>query len=131
MMKKILFVLFFSSIAIMGCSSSKTSGLSVDSEYQRVLFGDSSMSSYIRVDDISTQEVSGHTRGVVRLENLDDHSQALEYRFYWYDENGLEVSMKPGAWKRVLIGGKEMESLSEVSISPKGKNFRLQVRASK
>lgn len=130
MMKKVLFVLFFSCIAIMGCSS-KTSGLSVDSEYQRVLFGDSSLSSYIRVDDISTQEVNDHTRGIVRLENLDDYSQILEYRFYWYDEDGLEVNINPGAWKRVVIGGKEMESLSQVSVSPKGKNFRLQVRASK
>lgn len=130
MMKKILFILLFCSVAIIGCSA-KTSGLSVDSEYQRVLFGDSAMSSYLRVGDISTQDVNGHTRGVVKLENLDDYSQTLEYRFHWYDDDGLDVNIKPGAWKRIVIGGKEIESVSQVSVSPKGKHFRLQIRAAK
>ncbi|RQW63244.1 DUF1425 domain-containing protein [Vibrio viridaestus] len=129
-MKKSLIFIFISMVMLAGCAGSKSSGLSVDSEYQKVLFGDSSMSSYLRVDDISTEEVNGHTRGVVKLENLDDYTRTLEYRFSWYDDNGLEVNTKPGAWKQVIIGGKEMSSLSQVSVSPKGKNFRLQVRAS-
>jgi len=127
---KVLFVLLMSSLVLAGCSTTRNSGLSVDSEYQRVLFGDSAMSSYLRVDDISTQVINDHTRGVVRLESLENANRTIEYRFSWYDDNGLEVNTKPSAWKQVIIGGRDMVSLSQVSISSKGKNFRLQVRAS-
>jgi uncharacterized protein YcfL len=54
----------------------------------------------------------------------------LQYRFYWYDNEGLEVNTQPGPWKQIIVRGEETVSLSEVSVNPNGTQFRVQIRAS-
>jgi uncharacterized protein YcfL len=52
----------------------------------------------------------------------------IQYRYYWYDDNGLEVNAKPSSWKQTIVGGYETRTLSEVSINPNGTQFRVQIR---
>ncbi len=125
-MKKILLVIL-SMFAIVACSSN-TSGLRIDGHSQKVLFGDSSMSRTLSVDDISTLQVDGHARGVVSLTSNISSDLDLLYRFYWYDAQGLEVNTQVGNWKRLIIRGKETRSISEVSVNPAATQFRVQIR---
>ncbi len=116
------------SVVLAGCSNSQSVGLTVDGEFHRVIMGDSRLADVISVEDISSVLVNEHTRGVVRVKNNDGSDYDIQYRFYWYDENGLEVNRQPGAWKHVLIHGGDEISLSEVSLSPNGSEFRVQIR---
>ncbi|MDW6003676.1 YcfL family protein [Vibrio mangrovi] len=125
-MKK--WLLSFVVFAFVGCTNTHTAGLTVDSEYQRILFGDNVLASEVEVKDISTAEVNDHTRGVVRVKNKTSSDQHIQYRFYWYDEQGLEVNARPGPWRQAIIRGMDEVSLSEVSVSPKAVNFRVQIR---
>lgn len=128
MMKKWVIVLF-SVLALAGCSKN-TSGLNVDGESQRVLFSDNVLGGRLTIEDISTIDVDGHARGVVRLVSNYNGDQHIQYRFYWFDENGLEVNTRLAPWKKTIVRGMETISISEVSVNPNGKQFKVQIRES-
>ncbi|WP_047046411.1 YcfL family protein [Vibrio mexicanus] len=118
---------FAACIALVGCAEN-TSGLRIDGGTQNVWFADNVLASRLIIDDIATTEVDGYARGVVRLTSNYNGDQNVQYRFYWYDEEGLEVNTKLAPWKPAIIRGHESIAISEVSVNPNGKNFRVQIR---
>ncbi|MEZ8719999.1 YcfL family protein [Vibrio pomeroyi] len=125
-MKKWL-VSLAAAMALAGCADN-TAGVRVDSLTQNVFFGDKVLGSRLQVEDIRTDLVDGHTRGIVRLNSNYKGDQHILYRFYWYDDAGLEVNLKQGPWKQAIVRGFESLSLSEVSVNPKATQFRVQFR---
>ncbi|KGY12070.1 YcfL protein: an outer membrane lipoprotein that is part of a salvage cluster [Vibrio tubiashii] len=116
-------------LTLMGCASSNTAGLRIDGASQTVLFGDNVLAGSVSIQDISTIDVDGRTRGIVRLLNQTKGDQHIQYRFYWYDDAGLEVNSKLSPWRQAILRGNEEVSISEVSIHPNGRQFRVQIRA--
>lgn len=114
-------------MALAGCADN-TAGVRVDSLTQNVFFGDKVLGSRLQVEDIRTDLVDGHTRRIVRLNSNYKGDQHILYRFYWYDDAGLEVNLKQGPWKQAIVRGFESLSLSEVSVNPKATQFRVQFR---
>lgn len=114
-------------LLLVGCSAN-TAGLRVDGASRQVLFNDSSLSNHLKIEGITTTLVDGHTRGVVQLLNQKKSDLNIQYRFYWYDNDGLEVNTKLSPWKIVILRGMETVSLSEISVNPNGKQFRVQIR---
>ncbi|EDK26384.1 hypothetical protein VSWAT3_04391 [Vibrionales bacterium SWAT-3] len=53
-------------MALAGCADN-TAGVRVDSLTQNVFFGDNVLGSRLQVEDIRTDQIDGHTRGIVRL----------------------------------------------------------------
>ncbi len=84
-------------LLLVGCSAN-TAGLRVDGASQQVLFNDSALSKSLSIEDISTTEVDGHTRGVVRLQS-NQKAMCMCSTVYWYDNDGLEVNTKLSPWK--------------------------------
>jgi len=114
-------------IALAGCADN-TAGVRVDSLTQNVFFGDRVLGSRLLINDISTDQVDGHTRGLVRVTSNYKANQNVLYRFYWYDDAGLEVNTKQGPWRQAVVYGFESITLSEVSVNPNGTQFRVQIR---
>lgn len=114
-------------LMLLGCADN-TAGLRIDGASQTVLFGDNVLAGRLTIDDISTTQVDGRARGVVRLISQYSGDQYVQYRFYWYDDQGLEVNTKQGPWRQAVIRGTEEISISEVSINPNGTQFRVQIR---
>lgn len=125
-MKKALLAMV-AALIMVGCSSN-TAGLRVDGETQKVIFGDNVLGSRLQIDQIDTATVDDRARGVVRLTSNYSGDQHLQYRFYWYDDDGLEVNTKLAPWRQIIIRGDESIAISEVSINPNGTQFRVQIR---
>ncbi len=126
MMKTIIvsvLALFF----LTACASN-TAGMRVDGMSQRVLFADNVLAGRVQIEEIKTVQAHGHTRGVVQVLSRYRGDQHLQYRFYWYDDNGLEVNPQPGTWQALILRGGEQRTMSEVSVNPQGTQFRLQIR---
>lgn len=121
------FIAAFIALVMVGCADN-TAGLRVDGASQRVLFGDNVLAGRLLVEDIYTTEEAAHARGIVRLESRYNGDQSILYRFYWYDENGLEVNTKLGPWRQAIVRGLETIIISEVSLNPEGRQFRVQIR---
>ncbi len=114
-------------LTMVGCADN-TAGLRVDGSTQQVLFDDNVLAGRLLIEDISTVQEEGHARGVVRLASQYKGDQTILYRFYWYDDNGLEVNTKLGPWRQAIVRGFETINISEVSVNPKGRQFRVQIR---
>ncbi len=114
-------------LTLLGCADN-TAGLRIDGATQTVLFGDNVLAGRLKIDDISTSDVDGRARGIVRLESQYNGDQAIQYRFYWYDDEGLEVNTQLGPWRQAIVRGMETIVISEVSVNPKGTQFRVQIR---
>lgn len=121
------FIAAVTALVMVGCADN-TAGLRVDGASQRVLFGDNVLAGRLLVEDIYTAEEAGHARGIVRLESRYNGDQSILYRFYWYDDNGLEVNTKLGPWRQAIVRGLETIIISEVSLNPDGRQFRVQIR---
>ena len=125
-MKKWL-IAAIAALTMAGCASN-TAGLRIDGASQTVLFGDNVLAGRLKIEDIATTQVDGRTRGVVRLVSQYQGDQAIQYRFYWYDDQGLEVNTKLGPWRQAIVRGTESIAISEVSLNPNGTQFRVQIR---
>ncbi|MFD2015268.1 YcfL family protein [Vibrio olivae] len=117
----------FAALTLSACADN-TAGLRIDGATQTVLFGDNVLGSRLKIDHITTQDVNGRTRGIVRLASQYKGDQHIQYRFYWYDDQGLEVNLKQGPWRQAVVRGMETIAISEVSINPQGTQFRVQIR---
>ncbi|WP_375750361.1 YcfL family protein [Vibrio sp. HN007] len=126
-MKKVVLALA-AVLAIAGCSGKNTAGLRVEGDTQNVLFGDNVLGNRLSIENIATVDVDGHARGAVTVSSQYSGEQHLQYRFYWYDNDGVEVNSKQAAWKQTIVHGFETITISEVSINPNGKQFRVQIR---
>lgn len=116
-------------LMLVGCADN-TAGLRVDGLTQKVLFSDHVLGGRLVIDDVATVQIDGHTRGVVKLSSQYKGDQHILYRFYWYDDSGLEVNSKQGPWRQAIVRGFESFSISEVSVNPNGTQYRVQIRAS-
>ncbi len=126
-MKKWGIALTIMALALVGCAKN-TTGFRIDGQSHNVMFGDSVLGGRLLVDDIATVDVDGHARGIVALSSQYKGDLNIQYRFYWYDDNGLEVNTKQAAWKQQIVRGFETVSISEVSVHQNGKQFRVQIR---
>ncbi|GEM74866.1 YcfL family protein [Vibrio sagamiensis] len=124
---KIIWLSLIVIFGLVGCASN-TSGIRIDGQTQQVFFHDNVLGSRLQVDNIITDNTDGRSRGVVQVSSNYQGDQTILYRFYWYDNNGLEVNTKPGPWRRTIIRGFESMSFSEVTIDPNGTQFRVQIR---
>ena len=114
-------------VGLAGCADN-TAGIRIDGPTQQVFFNDNVLGSRLLVDNIRTTYVDDRPRGVVQLNSNYQGDQHILYRFYWYDNNGLEVNTKPGPWRKMIVRGFESVVLSEVTVNPNGTRFRVQIR---
>ena len=114
-------------VGLAGCADN-TAGIRIDGQTQQIFFNDNVLGSRLLVDKITTTYVDDRPRGVVQLHSHYQGDQHILYRFYWYDNNGLEVNTKPGPWRKAIVRGFESVTLSEVTVNPNGTRFRVQIR---
>jgi len=124
---KVWFIFLAMAIGLVGCAEN-TAGIQMDGQTQKVYFNDNVLGSRLLVDNITTTYVDDRPRGVVQLSSNYKGDQHILYRFYWYDNNGLEVNTKPGPWRKMIVRGFEQVTLSEVTVNPNGTKFRVQIR---
>lgn len=115
-------------LALAACSSSQTAGISVDSSTQQVVFGDHVLGNRLSVEQISTQNSNGLMRGIVSVTSKFTGDQQLQYRFYWYDDQGLEVDGSDSPWRTFIVRGLDTMSIQSVAMKPEASQFRVQIR---
>jgi len=62
----------------------------------------------------------------VDLQNNDQESYDLEYRFRWFDDSSFEVGKTP--WLPLTLNAKELRSLEQIATTPKAETFKFYIR---
>jgi uncharacterized protein YcfL len=71
--------------------------------------------------------------GDMLLAQVTMHSKAgetinLQYKFEWFDLNGLALNASSATWKPLLIYGKESKTIQGLAPDPRGREYKLLLR---
>ncbi|MDP5255126.1 MULTISPECIES: YcfL family protein [unclassified Vibrio] len=115
-------------IALSGCVNHSTEGIKVDGSQQQVIFTDSELAQNLKV--LKLQSVNDQERHLAKvyLHNTFSKTLTLNYRFYWYDDKGLEVSQRLSPWQQQRIDSNEVVVISDTSPTIQGTQFRVQIK---
>ena len=87
-----LLIILFMTMLMTGCLSSNADNKLYFNRQQAVVMEPSVLAAGIVAGRPAiTQHVDG-TRAIVMLSNTQSYPVSIRYRFYWYNEQGLEVS---------------------------------------
>ncbi len=125
------------SLGLAGCSTTagvETTGrMSWDEQGARtleknVIFNNSSLKGDIQIVDVKSAMAGDMMRAQATLRSKDRDTVPFQYRFDWYDANGLEINSGAGSWKPLILYGRESKTIQSVAPDPRGKEFKLKIR---
>lgn len=70
---------------------------------------------------------AGQAKVVIQLRNKTDFTKAVDYKYYFVDERGVQVD-NPSGWQLVKVPPKGTEQFEFLSMSPMARDFRVQLR---
>lgn len=79
----------------------------------------------VRVDRM---EIGGLVKSAVTLQSRTTDTEAVQYRWVWFDSHGFEVNSSSQAWHPLLVYGKQTTSVQGVAPNPSAKEFKLHLR---
>lgn len=90
---------------------------------------DNTLAGTVRVVSINTAPVSGNLLKVqATVENLKSSQRTVNYKFEWFDQDGMAVNSPNETWKSLPLQGRESTTISTVAVSPKAVDFKLKFR---
>ena len=76
----------------------------------------------------ATVTESGLPRVQFSLESRKDKTNALQYRFTWFDGDGFVVQPDQHPWQTLHLAGREVAEIGSTAQSPNARSFRLAIR---
>ncbi len=121
-------------LAVSGCKTTVNSVENAQKEGQRQMISDSrvitdgSLNKRVSVVGVNQSMTPGGVLRVqVELLNKTRSYQAFNYRFEWFDANGMQLDNVASALIRSTIEGKESKFISAVAPTSACKDFRLKL----
>ena len=130
-----LTLILFVGMGISGCGTSGIVGsLKVQPNSQiesRIIINNPFLASRLKIKDLRAT-FSGDLL-VAHIAVTSTHNSALDvqYKFRWYDSQGLEVGPDALPWQPLIIYGGENKSLQAVAPNPSIKEFKIEIRYTK
>ena len=90
---------------------------------------DNTLAGAVRVVSINQATVSGNLLKIqATVENLRSSPRTVNYKFEWFDQDGMAVNSPNEVWKALPLQGRESTTISTVAISSKAVDFKLKFR---
>lgn len=116
-MKHIMAAVSLGTLLVMGagCVSTSTGGMEVafrEGGTANVRIDDSFFRQHVDVEETASNRTEfGFLSASVLVRNRLNKDFAVQYKFIWFDENGMEVLAGGRAWEQTTIHGGELVSL--------------------
>ncbi len=83
----------------------------------------------IQIVDLKTSFTDNNLmRANVTLVSKARRTLTFQYRFAWFDQNGMEIDLEANAWKPMTIYGNESRTLQGTAPNSAAKEFRVKLR---
>ncbi len=83
---------------------------------------------YLEIASLKQVMVGGVLKANVTLFSDNSDSMKLQYKFSWYDENGMIIERDGEPWKSFDIYGKETKDIVGVAPNVYAKEFKVVIR---
>ncbi|MGS0681408.1 YcfL family protein [Shewanella sp. 125m-7] len=124
-MRKVLLGLF-TAFVITACAP-HTAGVMAGSNGE-VRIDSNSFGKEVQVSNIMTLPEGGFLRGTGTLVSQVSTDLRLQYKFTWFDVNGMTIDDEGVSWKAVKLHGKQHLQVSAVAPNANATRFELYVR---
>lgn len=134
-MRKILGLLLAGSCVACAATSGTEAGIATLSG----LNGETTYSTYVHANNsrlarrialtrMDRADVGGLLKAAVTIQSRSDDTEALEYKWTWFDSKGFEVNSSSQPWQPVLVYGMQTTSIQGLAPNPSAKDFKLHLR---
>lgn len=90
---------------------------------------DNTLAGTFRVVALTQTAVSGNLLKIqATVENLRNNARTLNYKFEWFDQDGIAVDSPNETWKSIQLQGRETGAITTVSVNPRAVDFKLKLR---
>ena len=93
-----------------------------------VSVGNRGLARRIAVTKVDEQRIGDLLRTSVTLKSMTSQTEALQYRWTWFDAKGFEVNSSSQAWQPLLVYGQQTASVQGLAPNPAAKSFKLHLR---
>lgn len=136
-MKEIRSIIVLMSLAVItGCASVSTGGFQVSAQEGAAEMGSVRIEDYQFAKKFSVEaaavrrEPSGFARAQFFIQSLRSQDIPIQYKFKFFDADGLEVQPNVRAWEQTIIHGGESMTLSAVAPEKSVVKFVVYIRRS-
>lgn len=123
-------------LAISGCAS--TAGIEATGKTtwneegarelaKDVIINSRSLSGDLQIVDMQSDRSGDLMRAQVSLRSKDRDTVKAQYRFEWFDLQGMEINAN-SAWKPLMLYGRETATVRGVAPDTRAKTFKLKIR---
>ncbi|WP_350431143.1 YcfL family protein [Shewanella sp. H8] len=124
---KITSLCFIASALLLSACAHNTAGISVDSS-GLVRVDSTSFASDINVTNISSHRVADLLKASALIQSKSSTDLRVQYKFTWFDANGLTVEDEASSWKSVKLHGMQQLQVSGVAPNAQAIRFEIYVR---
>ena len=103
----------------------------MDKHQQNVDWGDADLKGKIEFGDAVHGDAGGLVRVQVPIHNLSTDTLHVEYKFAFYDGQGMEMEGLSGAWQSKAANGRETVNMEGLAPKTGARSWRLYVRGDK
>jgi len=93
-----------------------------------LLVDDPSLADQISVVKVAHDNVGDIMRAVVTLKSNRDRSLRIQYRFSWYDQNGMEIDGSGKTYRDLILRGHDAVPVTSVAPSPYATEFKIRIQ---
>ncbi len=114
-----------------GIEGSSTVMMDADGGYQYseyVVVNNPKVARGLQIVELSQEFVGDILRAQITLASKYSSTQQYQYRFAWFDENGVELDAGSRAWIPFIMYGNETKTLQGVAPNPSARQFKINIR---
>jgi len=135
--KPSMFVILGLLTVCIGCSSTSgirgseavsesPSGQTVRSKY--VIIDNQKLARGIQIVDLKSEFIGDMLKSDVTIVNKYGKNLSIQYKFTWFDENGMEVEPGSTYWKPIILYGNESKSLQGTAPAPPAVEYKIHIK---
>jgi uncharacterized protein YcfL len=94
----------------------------------KVVYNSTSLSRKIAIDEMTSSKAGDMLLAQVTLHSKAGETLSFQYKFEWFDLNGLALNAASATWKPLIIYGKESKTIQGLAPDPRGRDYKLLLR---
>ncbi len=131
-MKNIWILALMLCAAMSGCATVNTveradSQSRKDMVSDKRIITDSDLDDYAYVAGLNQSVVGNLLKVQAKIVNSTVAQRSINYKFSWFDQNGMEIESPNTPWSTLILEGGESGYISSVAPSPNAKDFSLKL----
>ena len=102
-------------------------GTMTSSKY--VIIDNSKLARGLQIVDLKSQFVGDLLKAQVSIVSKYSKTLEFQYKFLWFDANGIEINPGSLPWTPLTLNGNESKSVQAVAPNPSAREFKVNIRA--